>query len=520
VRRTRPARRYPLKADAGAGESLAAGHPIHLTIPRSVPPRTYDLELRCDDRRWLEPHCVAVGKFGRALRVVHLSNMNVGSIGAPAFDQRLVKEVNLVAPDLIVATGDYLDATHPDPSAGWQQLVDYVTRFDAPLVMASGDHDRLELYSRHVTPSPIGLVDVGPHRCLLLLDHALAPIRSDSQQLRWAEHALPRTGLDGMTFVVTHDDAPNLLRYWQQQGTLSHTLRAARIGVWFSGGNCDWDGRVRRDLIDAVAPMLYIRTHQSSPATCGGATGVSHYRVIDVAGDHVILPNGMPHVPDAPPSTPVGCLQTTFSGANDGSQTQLAFQVVNNLPHRLDRLALWLRLRKIDGHRPWCHGARLDQITDLGYLWECRVRFGLPDKGALEALAGSGPEPPRVILDVRFEVGRRLRFRSEVTSTGLTFQTLTSPAPLVQVRNVGNRPVEISPLVRFDGDAIAYRLLNANATFATAYRLRLRPGESSGLELDLSAVRVTPGRRELQVYLRGPAAMVPSCHAVNVVNDG
>ncbi|MFQ5806319.1 MAG: metallophosphoesterase family protein [Phycisphaerae bacterium] len=519
VRDGSPQQRHRLECESDAVERLTAGQPLHLKVPSTVPRQTYDLEIRYNGKRLLGRHCVAVGHVGRVLRLVHLGNMNVGDVGAPHFDQRLIDEINLVAPTLIVATGDFLDATHVDPPVGWRQLVDYLTRFDAPLVMACGDHDDIELYSRHVASSPIGLIDVGPHRGLVLFDQPLAPIHNDAEQLRWAERVLARAGFDGMTIVVTHDDCPNLLRYWREQGTLTRMIRTGRIGLWLAGGHRDWDDRAFSELIGDAGPMVYLRTHQSSAAPREGATGISHYRIVDVADDRVILPGETPASSDTPPSTPVGYLRATFDGPNDGSETGLGFSVVNNLPYRLDGLALRLQLRKLGGQTPWCHGARLEQVIDLGTVWECRVRFDLPDKGGLHAAAGSGPPPVRSAVDVHFDAGSTFRFRRHLTRQGLTYLALKSDSPVVHVQNSGDDVVAISPLVRLDGDPVAYRPLDGDARFATAYRLRLQPGETAGLQLDLSAVRVAPGRRELQVYLQGAAVVVPFCHALDVVID-
>lgn len=507
---------YGLEIEPGTPAKLAAGQAVRVRVPPNVPRRTYDLEIRSGTTRLVGRHCVAVGYVDRSLRLVHVSNMNVGELGAPEFDERLVDEVNLLAPTLIVATGDYLDATCSESADAWARLVDYLTRFDAPLVMACGDHDDIGHYSRHVAPSPIGLTGVGAHRCLILYDHALAPIHRNPEQVHWLENALAHPGFDGLTLVVTHDGSPNLLRYWREAGTLQSMIHAGRIGLWFSGGHRDWDGQAYRELLDGTEPMVYLRTHQSSPAPREGATGVSHYRIVDVVDERVFLPGAAPGSSEVPGSTPVGHLGASVEGRNDGSEARLEFSAHNNLPYRLNGLALTLRLRKLAGQTPWCQGARLAEVTDLGTQWECRVWFDLPDKGALRAVAGSGPEPATAAVAVEFAGPSQLHFRRLATSEGLTFFNLHGDAPVVHVRNNGQDAVDVSPLARFDGDTIAYRPAASDARYATAYRLHLEPRETVSLQLDLSAVRVASGRRELQIYLDGGAVMAPFCHAVDV----
>ena len=44
-------------------------------------------------------------------------------------------------------------------------------RLDAPALLACGDHDDMTLYSKYVAPSPIGVVDLGRFRGVVLLDH-------------------------------------------------------------------------------------------------------------------------------------------------------------------------------------------------------------------------------------------------------------------------------------------------------------------------------------------------------------
>jgi len=512
---TTPKHRHLLHAGPEAGQALVGGEALRVQVPAYIVPATYDLEIRWGRSCVVGRHCVAVGTLPERVRIVHLSNMNVGDVGAPDFDPRLIKEVNLVGPTLIVATGDYLDATHADPVRGWLELGDFLARFDAPAVLACGDHDDVAFYSRFVAPSPIGVVEVGRCRGIVLLDHADNPIERDAGQLRWVERVLTEPNDERVTFVVSHAESPNLLRFWQRQGTLERMVRGGRLGLWFAGGHRDWDGREYAGLVTAAAPMLFLRTHQSSSAAQDGAEGVSHYRVVDLVGTRAFLP-GEAGQSGPPASIPVGRLGVKVGGPNDGTRTRLAVTATNNLPYRMDGLAARVLLRPEGDGEPWCQGATLERATRIDGIWECRLRFDLPDKGSLRALVGAGPEPPRPDVQVRIDLPSRLRFTARSSADGLRFCSASETAALVYVRNRGEGAVEVRPLVRLDGDRVAYRLVNEEGPFATAYRLRLQAGEEVALELDLSAVRVRPGRRELQVYLEGGWACTPVCHPLDV----
>lgn len=485
-----------------------------LTVPADVPEQTYDLEVSGGGVALVGRHAVAVQRVGRRVRLVHLSNMNVGEVGAPDFDQRLIAEVNLLAPTLIIVTGDLLDATHEDPAVGWAQAADFLARFDAPALVACGDHDDIGWYSRLLAPSPIGAVQVGPYRGLVLYDVPARPIGADEEQIGWVERELGR-GRPPMRFVVTHDESPNLLRYWQQQGTLAPMVRAGRLGLWFAGGHRDWDGREYRAIVDAAAPLQYLRTHQSSSATRDGAEGVSHYRVVDLDGGQAMF-YGPTTSTGIPASIPVGRLNVTFDRPNDGSSRRVRLAVTSGLPLRVDHLAARVLLRREGTERPWSLGAHLAHLVEFTALWECWVTFDLPDKGSRRVVVGTGPEPQQPDVEVRFAVPRSLTLRPVESEDGVTYLRAGDWVGMVYLENRGSRAVTVTPVVRLDGERVAYRVVEEPGPLAGAYRVRLAPEQVLTLQLDMSAVRVTPGRRELQVYLKGGPAQVPVCWPLDV----
>ena len=498
-----PRRTYPLDVPDDALATLALNQAIRVHVPTDTPTQIYDLVLLAGAKRLVNPHCVAVGNYDDRLRIVHLANMNLGDVGASRPDRRFAEEINLVAPSVIVATGDYVDATHPDRAAGWRELLEFFRSFDAPVIMACGDHDSIEWYSRDVAPSPVGVMEFGAYRGLILYDLPRAPIVEDAEQLDWLERNLNPTDPKRLTFVVTHDDTPNLLYHWQRQGLLAERLRAGRIGLWFTGGHRDWAGWDYRELIEAAQPMLYIRTHQSSAAPRGGSDGICHYRVIDVADGKASFPQAWPDAVAIPPSIPMGLLHAHTDGPNDGTRSALTIAATNNHAFRMNDLSYTVRLRKIPDRSPWCRGGRLTSAIDCGDYWECRIAFDLPDKGASYVLCGAGPDDVPPELSVVFDTPEALPFRKETTSYGLPYYRLLLPPPRVRVTNDGKQPAPLSPLIRLDGDLLAYRPVDAAPNYATAYRFLLNPGESADLEIDLSAVRVSPGRHDLQVYLDG-----------------
>ena len=516
VSRRLPPMRVALDAPADAAGRLAEGKPVPLKLPEKLAPRTYDLVIQAGSARLTGEHCVAVSGGGEHIRLVHLSNMNIGDVSAPGFDERLIAEVNLLAPALIVATGDFLDATHDDLAGGWRQLAAYLDRFDAPALVACGDHDNLDEYSRWFAPSPAGAIDLGRARGVVLFDLPAWPVAKDAEQIRWLERTLTAPGDDRPTFVVAHDECPSLLSEWQRGDRLTEMVRATRLAAWFAGGHRDWDGVEYRELIRGAAPTLYVRTHQSSTATCDGATGVSHYRVVDLRQDRASLPGQRGAAERLPPSLAVGRLNISFDQANNGTRSQVAFTATNGHPFRLDGLAARVLVARGGGGQPWCAGATLDAAHVVGDVWECRARFDLPAKGAVHAIVGTGPSPQLPAIEVAFDTSARVALVRRQTAEGLRFLARKDGAGLVHLTNRGARVCDITPLVRLDGETLGYSLLEEPGPAATAYRLRLHPGRTVTLQVELGAIRVAAGCHELQVYLKGPPAWQPVCHPFEV----
>src|SRR5262249_50844005 len=165
-----------------------------LKVPNGTIPGLYDLAVRSKQGEERSRHCVkVVDKFKTKFRFVHLSNMNVGDPTAPEFDWMLPEEVNLLAPEFIVATGDYTEWSRArNEPESWLRVLDYFAKFDSPVFLVCGQHDHEDSFLQLVANSPVGTIDYGAYHGLLLLDHPGHPIDQDFDQLRVLEADLQR----------------------------------------------------------------------------------------------------------------------------------------------------------------------------------------------------------------------------------------------------------------------------------------------------------------------------------------
>lgn len=482
-----PTFQYKLSAPAEAGDLLEAGQPIRLTLPAGLPLQTYDLEVCAGVTRLVARHCVAVWQPSEQVRLVHLGHFNVGDLTAPRFDPELIDAVNAWGPTLIVASGNYLDVTHPDLDAGWHALVNYVSKFDAPWVMVAGEHDDLTAYGAYVASSPIGVVDVGRLRGVVLYDHLTQPLNGDNSQIAWIERMLIAPRSDHIAFAVSSDPRPRLLEHWQFGGALAETIKAARLGLYLGGGHVDADNRALAGRLDDVGTLKYLSTHQASRATVGGATGISRFRVIDMDGGHVRLP-GRATAGQTTASLTADDVQIALTPAQSGSAAHVTVDATNRLPVAAEGLRCRAVLRNPSQRTPWCLGARLTQVLQVDELTVCWVEFDLPARGVLRAQVGVDDPPTPPAVSVTWQMPKVL----DDGATGT-----------IELVNRGDQPVRVRPLLRAGGDPAPYGLLEPAAPAGTAYTLNLQPGRPVRLTVAGAHLPSSTTREALHLYLTG-----------------
>ncbi len=496
-----PNLRYPL-LPTGRPEDLGDGYAsATVSVANSTPDGLYDLVLvEPDDREVVNRRSVSVVmRYKQKFRFVHLSNMNIGDPTAMDFDPHLPEEVNLLAPEFIVATGDFTEwARLCDHESDWQRVLDYMTRFEAPVYLVCGDHDHQASFTRHVASSPVGTIDYGDYHGLLLLDHGAHPIERDDDQVRWVLQDLEANRDKAFNFVVTHSDELGLLRRLRELDKAHTAVNDFNLKMIIAGGHTDWDYREFAGLLNGLPGLHFIRTAASSTAVLNNAPGRSHYRVIEVNGKRFsyIYPKDYRDAKQQY-SVPSGLMHVTFDRANDGRNDPVTVHVASGLNRDWKDCRIWLRVRKNQaGERPAVAGGVLIRCLDAGPYWACQVGFDLPDKGGVTLQAGSLERlvaAPPVRMDIN--CSDQLTFKPQDAPFGLTYYTCTDPATL-RLTNTGQQPVRAWPIVRLNGSSLRLTGMGSGAL-----PLTLAPGEDRLLRISLTLGQVSPGPHMLQAWL-------------------
>ncbi len=470
-----------------------------LKLGSAVPPGLYDLKVWTDAQTYYSRRCIkVVDKFKDKFRFVHLSSMNVDDLTAPEFDEMLPAEINLLAPEFIIATGDYTEwARVRDDPESWRRVLRFFEAFHAPVFMLCGAHDHEASFTDYVASKPVSELNYGKYHGLLLLDHAGHPIDRDEGQVRWVENSLKDSKDRRTNFLAGNSDELGLLDLWRQRGDLPAFLREHKVRMYLAGGSTDWDLKESADKLAGLEDFHFIRTHQASTAQRDRATGFSHYRVIEIDGDEIayLYPDDVA-AEKLQHSIPTGRLRAYFDAPNDGSTPRVAVTVQNALNQAFENAQVWLRVAKRGDEKPVIEPGRVEQVLDAGGHWACQVAFDLPDKGAVRIVASVNPSdiPPAPPVGVELVGAGTWNFAQRTTDFGLTYFESTAE-PALKLTNRGGSIATCWPVVRVNGSQLHF-----DPAVVSRLPLVLEPNQSLSLPLVLNLRRVDSAVHKLQVY--------------------
>ncbi len=457
------------------------GGVLRIALPAEIPCRTYDLELEHDRQRRLVRRAVAVWRPTERIRIVQLPDLNLGHPATPALDLRLIDEINLIGPTLIICAGDIIDAAHPDAALAWSELRSRLAEFHAPVLLARGDHDDPRLFSRFAAPSALGGLRLGRFLLLTLSDLPTAPLHADAEQLRWLRRELREADADTRIALIGHADPR---RDGATPDDMKAALRTDRLTWWYCGS--DGAGEIDASPTSAAPPGAgAARSAPVQPSDGDEFSRLEAARIVGApravakidAGDArlryrvIDWDSAAPRAVSHAPELAVGGLAVAIAAPNDGTAARLSFAVTNAHPVALSAARLRLLIARSGDATPWVRGARLTAAHDLGWAWECAVEFDLPAHGAVRAVIGTAPPPP----DARLQVSRPKTDTADGVDVGVATNRVCITCDSAE-------EVEFSPVLMRGTRMIRYRIVGENMPAAAGFQLRLPPGQAVELE--------------------------------------
>ncbi len=150
----------------------------------------------------VQEHTVPIESLEHPIRVVHLSDIHVGTVHQRQYLQRVVAETNALHPDIILITGDLFDGSAPID----EEILTPLNELKAPSFFSNGNHEEYEGLTR--------VKDTIRNLDLQLLDNTM--VEWEGIQLIGVNdrQSLHGTSLEGVLGSIQIDEhKPTLLMY-------------------------------------------------------------------------------------------------------------------------------------------------------------------------------------------------------------------------------------------------------------------------------------------------------------------
>ena len=510
--------RVPLAAPVRPYQIQNAYWVMLLKVPALAKSGVYDLFIDLGRYYQRVPRAIKIVTEPKSrFRFVQLSNMNVGEPTAPDFDDRLVEEINLLCPEFILATGDFIDRAAPGtPADQWQRIKSFFRRFHAPCYILCGDQEEFAVFQKQVDPRPVWSFDYGPYHFVLIPDTQMNPINQHRSNIEAVLDNLRQARTAAMSFLVGRGENLRIIDGLKELGEQpADVFRRHKIAMILCGGSVDWDLAEYAEKLRLVeaAGVKYVRTGQSSTSMKNGGSGQSRYRVFEVDGSAVDCVYPQEPLGAAQYSIPAGRIRCFHDGPNDGSRPTERVSIVNALNQSFSDAQVILRLKGGDPALVKAANCRLEQVLKGPEHLIVLVRLDLPKNSAVQILASTDEaEFSRYEkIPVGFTLGgsKEIHLEEKRSPDGLVYLQSTEPLKL-SVKNLSSQDVAVTLQARLAGQAImladpAATTQGSAATFAASAaatkELSLAGGASQELLIWPVLRTASPGEDYLAVYV-------------------
>lgn len=426
--------RYPLnKLDQGFDSGMEAWW-VSLGVPEGVPPGLYNLTVTGGGLEFTEPNSVYVfgDSYPEEIRVIQFTDTHYGTRDIPKHHRNqqlfriLVATINGLRPDLVIHTGDVIDAiARPDEEDPFREAYRDLVRLRAPLIAIEGNNDytaveKKQYYWEKYFGPFYGVVDVGPSFHFVQVDSDTGKIFG--YQFDLIESLL--RGKSGTGAVLVHYPLMDQdIRVWlygpdgKFQGTLDYEQTVQRMvdvahlahapvvltGHWHTDDQATFD--------DVLCLVTEAGQHDHGTSYGGPEGDFGHYRLF------VFSANGTFWY--EPTSSSVGDMGVEYLQAYDGSSYGVAMRVWNKGTEEVT-LRLPVVLSSFDPD-PTVEGAEVAEAHGASGkgAYELTVTLSPGEERVVKIYLRQDSTPPEISVDLRGAKDGRVEIWPRVSDEGL-----------------------------------------------------------------------------------------------------
>jgi 3',5'-cyclic AMP phosphodiesterase CpdA len=344
----------PLTLTEGPTE-MGAQWILTFTIP-DIKPGLYDLHITFNGKDYVQPHSVwAMDDWPESLSITQISDVHQ-PYGGANFSQ-FIYEQNLLNPDMILATGDIVEAE--TIKTAWENLQGTLEYNQVPIYLLAGNHDQISkanLYKQYGGKTNYSLT-IGDFFIVGLNSHGGGYVTLE--EIAWAEKVLALNP-DKVKIIAFHHplfsgeyvDDGGTLTGGEVHGTWQNieALESIMYFTWSQNMNNAREilkvieendvrlimaGHIHRDLIYLLNNEHYFIT---TTTLGGGGFQYRGYRNIIINSDGTVTLDeyGEANKYNPPNSIPLENIKYLYKQANDGSNSAVSAIIENELDMTID----------------------------------------------------------------------------------------------------------------------------------------------------------------------------------------
>jgi len=337
----------------------------------------YDIKVTVDAQEQYQMNAVSiVREYKKRFKFVQITDIHIDDKNSVANFQKVVREINLINPELVIITGDSYDADPTGSKTPDQDQADMFMNickgFDVPVYVGNGNHEYsyrdangINIYKNTINPLLDYSFNYGAHHFIgASCGHwQRSPISSiphpdnnvesfTDEQMEWLTSDVTEHQGDAMRLIFEHaplkthngketpmwhvEDVDNLMKQCDVKAFISGHSHADQI--------IDADDKVLEGDWKPPNYPICIQTNTGGAEDTVEECGYRVFMIDNNSFEYYTYDDNGDGVRSATASTPAGRLSLTMDGPNDGSLNSMDFTITNNQYEDLEDGSVILKL--------------------------------------------------------------------------------------------------------------------------------------------------------------------------------